>query len=74
MVDHRLQNLTPNRRQEIKTWNKKQLQTTTEGVPKNNRNQFGDIDDERNRDENLSSRPLARISFGKLPYPSGNPY
>ena len=64
VVDHRLQNLTPNRRQE----------TTSERVPNKNRNQFGDIDDHRDRDERFSTRPLASISFGKLPYPSGNSY
>ena len=74
MVDHRLQNLTPNRRQDIKTWNNKQYETTTERLPNETRNRFGDIGDERDRDDYLSSRPLARISFGRLPYPAGNPY
>ena len=74
VVDHRLQNLTPNRRQDIRKWNNKQFETTSERVPNKNRNRFGDIDGNRDRDENLSSRPLASISFGKLPYPSGNSY
>ena len=56
----------------MKRWKNKPAETTTERFTIN-RNRFEDYDDERrNRDNNLSSQPLAKISFGIPPYPAGN--
>ena len=56
----------------MKTWNDQNFETATKRVPNNNRNRFDQFDAERDRDDYSSNQPLAKISFGKLPYPSGN--
>ena len=47
------------------------FQTATPRIP-NNRNRFDSIGVDPGRDDSSSRIPLARIAFGKLPYPAGN--
>ena len=69
IVDHRFHNLTPNRREEDEVY----FQRTTPRIPGNpNRNRFDSIGDDPGRYDSSSREPLARIAFGKLPYPAGN--
>ena len=67
IVDHRFHNLTPNRREEDEVY----FQRTTPRIP-SNRNRFDSIGDDPGRYDSSSREPLARIAFGKLPYPAGN--
>ena len=67
IVDHRFHNLTPNRREEDEV----HFQRTTPRIP-SNRNRFDSIGDDAGRYDSSSREPLARIAFGKLPYPAGN--
>ena len=49
------------------------FQRTTPRIPGNpNRNRFDSIGDDPGRYDSSSREPLARIAFGKLPYPAGN--
>ena len=72
VVDHRLENLTPNRREEMQQRRKSQSETTSERIPlKEDRfREYKDINDRK--DNFYANQPLSRISFGKLPYPVGN--
>ena len=49
------------------------FQRTTPRIPGNpNRNRFDSFGDDPGRYDSSSREPLARIAFGKLPYPAGN--
>ena len=67
IVDHRFHNLTPNRREGDEVY----FQRTTPRIP-SDRNRFDSIGDDPGRYDSSSREPLARIAFGKLPYPAGN--
>ena len=47
------------------------FQRTTPRI-QSNRNRFDSIGDDPGRYDSSSREPLARIAFGKLPYPAGN--
>lgn len=72
-VDHRLHNLTPNRREDKKNRNQNSFETTTQKQVVN-RNRFENFDSAGSREDYLTNQPLAKIAFGKLPYPSGNDF
>ena len=72
VVDHRHENLTPNRREEIQQRNKQQFETTSARNPFN-RDRFSEYTDDSSRQDSVyANQPLAKISFGRLPYPVGN--
>ena len=49
------------------------FQRTKPRIPSNpKRNRFDSIGDDPGRYDASSREPLARIAFGKLPYPAGN--
>ena len=74
VVDHRLQNLTPNRREEMQQMNRHQYkQETTSDRNLYSEDRIRKYSNANDQQGSLySNQPLARVSFGLLPYPAGN--